>query len=145
MTEIKADPLIKQRIAQGEFNAELVWLVKCLARTLSPEANPTTELEPRPQFMKDMEAECAEGGAAERFGEFVETKTTPCDRKSATPVTAFKAALADFLGISKAQAGSVMTAKGYATKGVSNGVVRVAVGFHPERGLAKGDGLQLKT
>ncbi len=143
MTEIKADPLIKQRIAQGEFNAELLWLVKGLARTLSPEANPTTELEPRPQFMKDMELECAEGGSAERFPEFLAKETKPCDRKLATPVKDFKVALAAFLGVSKAQAGIIMTSNGYATNGTSNGITRVAVGFHPERGQSKGDGLQL--
>ena len=144
LTEVKADPTIKQRIAAGEFNAELLWLVTGLVRTLTPEANPSTELEPKPQFMQDMEAECAEGGSKERFSEFIAKETVPCDRKTATPVKEFKAAVATALGISKAQVGILMTSQGYASDGIPNSRARVVAGFHPQRGQSKGDGIQLK-
>ena len=123
---------LKQRIAAGEFNAELLWLVTGLVRTLTPEANPSTELEPKPQFMQDMEAECAEGGFKERFSEFIAKETVPCDRKTATPVKEFKAAVATALGISKAQVGILMTSQGYASDGIPNSRARVVAGFHPQ-------------
>jgi hypothetical protein len=144
LTEQKADPTIKLRITAGAFNAQLLWLVKGLARTLSPELNPSTELEPRPGFMRAIEEECSEGNAKERFKEFVANCVLPCERKQASPMTDFKKAAADFLCITRMQVGVVMTASGYAHQGASVNGTRVAFGFHPKRGEAKGDGLKLK-
>jgi len=148
LTEVRADPSIKQRIASGEFNAQLLWIEKGLARTLTTDINPATELEPRPQFMKDIEVECAEGGSGEQFEQFVRECTEPCDRKSATPIKEFKEAVAKALGVSRVQVGPLLTAKGYTANGaVMNSTGgRVIVGFHPARGPGSSgyDGLKLK-
>ena len=145
LTEVKAEPEIKQRITTGYFNPQLLWLVKGLARTLSAELNPSTELEPRPKFMRELEAESAEGNNHEKFEEFVQTMTLPCERKHAEKIAVFKGAVSKFLGVGRMQVGTIMTASGYNHEGVSIGGSRVVIGFHPDRGASKGDGLKLKA
>ena len=145
LTEVMADPTVKQKIMKGTFNSQLLWLVLGLAPTLSPELNPETELEPRPAFMKEMEAECAEDNSHAKLKAFIETHTLPCERKDATTMKEFKKQVAQELGMSKMQAGVVMAACGYDIHGKGNvNSERVIVGFHPARGDSKGDGLKLK-
>ena len=145
LTEVLADPTVKQKIMKGTFNSQLLCLVLGLAPTLSPELNPETELEPRPVFMKEMEEECAEDNSHAKLKAFIVTHTLPCERKDATPMKEFKKQVAQELGMGKMQAGVVMAACGYDIHGKNNvNSDRVAVGFHPARGDSKGDGLKLK-
>ena len=94
--------------------------------------------------MKDIEAACVEGNSLDKFKAFVANNTVPCDRKDATPMRTFKAKVAQELGVDKVQAGVTMNACGYNRDGMANGKDRVATGFRPARGEAKGDGLKLK-
>ena len=144
LTQKRADPTIKQQIAAGAFNAELLWLVRGLALTLTASVNPATELEPRPVFMREVEEECLEGSSKEQFLEFISEHTEPCDRKSATKVKIFKQAVSDFLNVPKPTVATIMTDCGYAPAGVSNGADKVVVGHHPARS-GRGDGLRLKS
>jgi hypothetical protein len=145
LTQRRADPNIKHQIATGAFSAELLWLVRGLARTLLASVNPATELEPRPAFMVEVEQECLEGSSKEKFTEFILQRTEPCDRKSATKIKLFKEAASEYLGEPKLTVSTLMTACGYASTGMPNGTDRVAVGYHPNRSGVKGDGLRLKA
>ena len=145
LTEIQADPNIKQRIVKGEFNPQMLWLLRGLVPTLSAVVNPATELEPRPEYMREMEDECAEGSSSDKFVDFITNMTLPCAGKDATLISEFKTHAAKYLGVPKVAVGPVMTSNGYNSNGASNGKDRVAVGFHPERGAAKGNGLKLKA
>ena len=145
ITEVKADPTIKERIQAGFYNSQLLWLVKGLVATLTSEINPATTLEPRPPSMKLLEEECREGGLKEEFLTFVKEKCAPCARKDATKIKDFKAAVAAALGISKVQVGTVTQEAGYKKEGDPNPTDRVAVGMHPDRSAETiGDGLVLK-
>ena len=143
LTQVRADPAIKECISQGGFNSQMLWIIRGLAQTLAPSVNPATELEPRPVFMREMEEECVEGGAKDKLAEFIRDRTVPCERKAATPIGEFKQTIAEFVGVPKSMVATVMTESGYDSKGIPNGVARVAVGHHPAR-VGKGDGLQLR-
>ena len=83
LTQVRADPAIKECISQGGFNSQMLWIIRGLAQTLAPSVNPATELEPRPVFMREMEEECVEGGAKDKLAEFIRDRTVPCERKAA--------------------------------------------------------------
>ena len=144
VTEVQADPVIKQRIQSGHYNPQLLWLVKGMVATLTPDVNPSTTLEPCPPSMKHLEEECQEGGLKDEFEKFIKEKCAPTTRKDASNIKDFKAAVAAALGISKPQVGTVMQEAGYKKDGESNGGVRVAVGHHPDRAALNTDGLALK-
>jgi phage/plasmid-associated DNA primase len=145
ITEVKADALLKQRIQAGFYNPQLLWLVKGLVATLTPDVNPATTLEPRPPSMKHLEEESQEGGLKDEFLKFVKDRCMPTTRKGACKIKDFKAEVATSLGVSKPQVGLIMQEAGYKKDGESNGGDRVAVGHHPDRTVMDTDGLALKA
>ena len=53
MTEHKADDTLKARILKGEFNSQLVWLLRGLWKSLESHVNPGTMLLPIPEVVKE--------------------------------------------------------------------------------------------
>ena len=54
LTEHKADDTLKARMLDGEFNSQLVWLLRGLWETLEPAVNPDTTLLPIPVFLREL-------------------------------------------------------------------------------------------
>ena len=133
LTEHKADDTLKARILDGEFNSQLVWLLRGLWETLEPAVNPGTTLLPIPVFMRELEALSAAGGSKDALVAWIAASCKPVDRKKATKITDFKKAAAAQLSVCEMQIGPILTAAGISPQGVTNSEgVRVAVGAHPE-------------
>ena len=132
LTEHKADDTLKARILKGEFNAQLVWLLRGLWASLESDVNPGTTLLPIPEFMKELEALSAGGGSQDVLQSWIEGSCDPVDRKNATKIQDFKKAAAACLGVCMMQIGPILTAVGINPQGVPNSNRdRVAVGAHP--------------
>ena len=143
LTEHKADDSLKGRIQRGDFNAQIVWLVRGLWASLSTDVNPGTELTPKPEMMLELEAMSADGGAKTALLKFVANNCTPVERKMATKWTDFKTKVAESLCLSPLQVGPVLTGAGIQGQVSSQGA-RVAVGPHPDWDKTTVPGLRLK-
>jgi hypothetical protein len=139
LTEHKADDTLKGRILKGEFNSQLVWLLRGLWETLEPDVNPGTMLLPIPADMRELETLSAAGGSQETLLAWIGASCLPVDRKKASKMPNFKKAAADHLGVCLMQIGPILTAAGINPQGVPNSNrERVAVGAHPDW---KGEGV----
>ena len=132
LTEHKADDTLKGRILKGEFNAQLVWLLRGLWETLGPDVNPGTMLQPIPAFMQELEVLSAAGGSQEGLLKWIAQSCEPVQRNSATKIADFKKAAASTLCVSEMDIGPILTAAGFNPRGATNANgVKVAVGAHP--------------
>ena len=133
LTEHKADDTLKARILAGDFNSQLVWLVRGLWPSLATDVNPGTTLLPIPKFMKELEDLSNTGGSQDKLREWIHTRCKPVERKHATDNKVFKKAAASFLGVTEPEIGPILTAIGIDTKGTvnSNGD-RIAYGQHQD-------------
>jgi hypothetical protein len=129
-TEHQADDTLKERILKGEFNAQLVWLLRGLWASLEHTINPGTMVAPIPEFMTEMEDISASGGSQDQLREWIATRCNPVRRNDATKITAFRTAAAAALKVSMMQIGPILTAAGIL--GVPNAKnEKVAIGPHP--------------
>jgi len=132
LTEHKADDTLKARILKGDFNPQLVWLLRGLWASLESDVNPGTTLLPIPTFMQELEALSAAGGSQDRLLAWIAESCEPVERKNATKMDDFRAAVATHLGVDRLQVGPILTAAGVNPQGVPNSNrERVAVGTHP--------------
>lgn len=132
LTEHKADDTLKGRILKGEFNAQLVWLLRGLWESLGTDVNPGTMLQPIPAFMQELEVLSAAGGSQEGLLKWVAQSCEPVERNRATKITDFKKAAASALCVSELDIGPILTAAGFNPRGATNANgVKVAVGTHP--------------
>ena len=132
-TEKKADPLIKDRILKGEFNPQMLFMIIALYDTLDHEANPSTNVEPMPPSMQELQIEMQEGNSNDRLKEFLSLCSTVDSRNDGCPMKLFKATLAKYLGIKKSALGPVLTAAGIDKDGpVNSHGVRVVLVKWPE-------------
>ena len=104
----------------GEFNPQLVWLLRGLWETLGSEVNPGTMLQPIPASMRELETLSAAGGSQDALVAWIAASCKPVDRKDAMNIKDFKTAAADHLGICLMQVGPVLTAAGINPHGASN-------------------------
>ena len=133
LTEHKADDTLKARILKGEFNSQLVWLLRGLWASLESDVNPGTTLLPIPEFMKELEALSARGGSQDELVSWIADSCEAVERKNATKIQDFKKAAADRLNVSMMQIGPILTAAGINPQGIPNvNRDRVAVGMHPQ-------------
>ena len=146
LTEHKADDTLKPRILAGEFNPQLVWLVRGLWSSLAIEVNPGTTLLPIPKSMQEIEDLSNTGGSQDKLREWIKNHCKPVKRKDATDNKVFKKAAASFLGITEPAIGPILTAIGIDTKGTVNSKGdRVAYGQHPDWQEEGVPGLLLKA
>jgi hypothetical protein len=145
LTEHKADDTLKGRILKGEFNSQLVWLLRGLWETLEPDVNPGTMLLPIPADMQELETLNAAGGSQDALLAWIVESCEPVERKKASKMTDFKKAAAAQLGVSEMQIGPILTAAGIGPQGTTNSEgVRVAVGAHPKWTRDGTPGLRVK-
>ena len=124
---------MKARILKGEFNSQLVWLLRGLWASLESDVNPGTTLLPIPEFMKELEALSARGGSQDELVSWIADSCEAVERKNATKIQDFKKAAADRLNVSMMQIGPILTAAGINPQGIPNvNRDRVAVGMHPQ-------------
>ena len=132
LTEHKADDTLKGRILSGEFNSQLVFLLRGLWETLETDVNPGTMLLPMPEDMQELEALSASGGSQEALLAWIAGSCEPVDRKSATKMKDFKQKAAAQLGVCLLQIGPILTAAGINPQGATNSAGdRVVYGAHP--------------
>ena len=131
LTEHKSDPTLKSRILKGEFNTQLLWFVVKLFDTLHPDLNPDTELQPRPEFMKELQDDMSAGGMRSKLKVLLDG-CTPVARAEGWEMKDFKKAAAVAMGLTVPQIGPLLTAVGVNTSGTPNSKgVRVVVYAHP--------------
>ena len=104
---VKPDPALKERITNGYYNTQLLFLVKLLMPTLAPEICPGSNVVPMPrsvqQHIDDMAAETSERTGQltkEQIRDWLEDKTEPCNRKQATRDIELKKVMAIHFGVS---------------------------------------------
>ena len=122
LTEHKADDTLKARILKGEFNSQLLWLLRGLWASLDSAVNPGTTLLPIPELMKELETLSAGGGSQDALLSWIAGCCEPVDRKNATKIQDFKKAAADRLGVCLMQIGPILTAAGINPQCVSNAI-----------------------
>ena len=146
LTEHKADDTLKARILKGEFNAQLLWLLRGLWASLDSDINPGTTLLPIPELMKELEALSAGGGSQDALLLWIADCCEPVDRRQATKIQDFKKAAADRLSVCLMQIGPILTAAGINPQGVPNANrERVAVGAHPAWAREGTPGLRVRV
>ena len=129
-TEFQSDPTLKSRVREGVFNSQILFWVVHLAKSLSPDINPSTMLQPIPEEMADMETLVAQSNPT--YGcsleDFIVGGCTLCERSRASPIVDFKAAAAHQMCTQAVAIGPMMTKVGMKSSGVPNAASkRVAV------------------